>query len=64
MPNRRRMNAGNPAFAGLHRLIGKMNLLSSLQMNEETPALGRRKNLQAQPAFHLIDQRINLCWLV
>jgi hypothetical protein len=45
MPNSWRMDAGNFAFAGLRNLIGKMNLLSSFQMTEETLALGRRKNL-------------------
>src|SRR6266496_1182041 len=44
-PNSRRMDAGNPAFAGLRNLIGKVNLLSSFQMSEEILASGRRKNL-------------------
>jgi hypothetical protein len=41
------MDARNPAFAGFRRLIGKVNLLRSFQMSEETLALGRRENLQA-----------------
>jgi hypothetical protein len=45
MPNSRRMDAGNRAFAGLRNLIGKVNLLSSFQMSEEILASGRRKNL-------------------
>jgi len=44
-PNSRRMDAGNPAFAGLRNLIGKVNLLSSFQMSEEILASSRRKNL-------------------
>jgi len=45
-PNsRRRMDAGNPAFARLRNLIGKVNLLSSFQMSKEILASGRRKNL-------------------
>ena len=43
--NSRRMDAGNPAFARLRNLIGKVNLLSSFQMSEEILASGRRKNL-------------------
>ena len=44
-PNSRRMDAGNPAFAGLRNLIGKVNLLGSFQMSEEILASDRRKNL-------------------
>jgi len=44
-PNSRRMDAGNPAFARLRNLIGKVNLLSSFQMSEEILASGRRKDL-------------------
>ena len=43
--NSRRMDAGNPAFARLRNLIGKVNLLSSFQMSEEILASSRRKNL-------------------
>ena len=45
MPRSRRMDAGNPAFAGLRNLIGKVNLLRSFQVSEEILVSGRRKNL-------------------
>jgi hypothetical protein len=45
MSNSRRMDAGNPTFTGVRRLIGKVNLLGAFQMSEETLALARRKNL-------------------
>jgi hypothetical protein len=41
MPNSRRMDTGNPAFAGLRSHIGKMNLFSFFQMSEERFPLGR-----------------------